>query len=440
MTKGAVHEPDIDKEFPKSKSTQKNIRPTETGGTFASLCIPDFRLLLTGTLFTNAAQWIQQITLNWLIYDLTGSGIMLGTINLVRSFASLGMIPVAGFLIDRLNHRMLMVMTNCFLFVITLVMGLLLLFGYPRIWYLFVFAFLGGLAQAIDQNLRQVAVFDLVPRLLIPNAVAIIQTGWSLMRSFGPGIGGFLILWFGPGGNFLVQAGAYVLIAITIIRIQFPERKWEMRSSPLENILEGIRYVAGGRVTRVFMLTGFVLPLFIIPIFVILPPVYAVDVFGDESGKVLGFLMASVGVGGIFGGVVVASLGRFERRGLMQLASLLLLSLTLIWFALTNALWVALLLLALSGFFEMIFLTTNQTLLQLSIPDKLRGRVTSVVNLNAALAPLGGLIAGIGSDLMGGPKVITIVLAGISAGAAVCIFLGSKTVRDYQLSKAIARV
>lgn len=439
VTKGSDHEPWIDKQCPNSKATKKSTGPAETVGTFASLQISDFRLLLTGTLFSNAAQWIQQITLNWLIYDMTGSGTMLGAINLVRSFASLGMIPVAGFLIDRVNHRVLMVMTNCCLFVMTLVMGLLLLFGYPRIWYLFVFAFLGGLTQAIDQNLRQVVVFDLVPRLLIPNAVAIIQTGWSLMRSFGPGIGGFLILWLGPGGNFLVQAGAYVLIASTIIRIQFPERKWEVRSSPLENILEGIRYVAGGRVTRVFMFTGLVLPIFIIPIFIILPPVYAVDVFGDESGKILGFLMASVGVGGIFGGVVTASLGQLERRGLVQLASLLLLSLTLIWFALSRALWVALLFLALSGFFEMIFLTTNQTLLQLSIPDKLRGRVTSVVNLNAALSPLGGLIAGIGSDLLAGPRIITIVLACISAGAAVSIFFGSKTIRNYQLSKAISQ-
>jgi MFS family permease len=439
MAKLSGGEPDTDKERLNLKTTEKVTGPMASVGTFASLRIPNFRLLLTGTLFSNAAQWIQMITLNWLVYDLTGSGTMLGAINLVRSFASLGMIPVAGILIDRVDRRILMVIANCWLFVITLVLGLLLLFGCSQVWFLFVFSFLGGLAQAIDMNLRQVMVFDLVPRLLTPNALAIIQTGWSLMRSFGPGIGGFLILWFGPGGNFLIQAGAYVLIAITIIQIQFPKRKGEMHSSPLGNILEGIRYVASGRITRTFMLLGLVLPLVIIPIFAILPPVYAVEVFGDKSGKVLGFLMASVGVGGIFGGIVTASLGRVERRGLVQLISLLLLSLTLICFALSKALWLALLLLVLSGFFEMIFLTTNQTLLQLSIPDNLRGRVTSVVNLNSALFPLGGLIAGVGSDLLRGPKLITILLAGISAGVAVCVFLGSKTVRNHRLSEAIDR-
>jgi len=121
----------------------------------------------------------------------------------------------------------------------------------------------------------------------------------------------------------------------------------------------------------------------------------------------------------------------------VQLASLFLTALALIGFAFTTTLWIALLLLAVSGFFEMIFLTTNQTLLQLSIPDSLRGRVTSVINLNAALFPLGGLIAGGGSDLFEGPKIITIILCSIAAGIAVFIFLYSPVVRNYRLSEAI---
>jgi len=406
--------------------------------TFASLRIRNFRLLLVGTTLSNAAQWIQQITMGWLVYDMTGSGTMLGSINLVRSVAALGMIPMAGVLIDRLDRRKLILIENGWLFTITLTLGLLLLFDRANITCLFVYAFLGGMAQTVDMSLRQVLIFDLVPRPLAPNAVALVQTGWSLMRSFGPGIGGMLIMWFGPSGNFFVQASAYALIAFTIMKIQFPARKpGAVQSSPFENIREGIRHIARERVTRTFMMMGFVLPLFIIPVFTILPPIYAVEVFGDESGRVLGFLLASVGVGGIFGGIVTASMGRLERRGLVQLASLFLLSMSLIGFAFSTPLPVALTLLALAGFFEMIFLTTNQTLLQLSIPDSLRGRVTSVVNLNAALSPLGGLAAGVGSDLLGGPKMITIILCGIAAAIAVGVFLGSTTVRNYRLSKAI---
>ena len=411
--------------------------PTEKIGTFASLRIRNFRLLLLGTVLSNAAQWIQSITLSWLVYEITGSGTMLGTINVVRSVATLGLAPLAGVLIDRINRRFLMITANGWLFIISLGLGLTMLSGRVQLMDLFIFTFLGGMSAAVTMSLQQVVIFDLVPRPLAPNAVALIQTGWSLMRSIGPAIGGFLILWFGPEGNFLVQAGAYVLVAISIIWIRFPLQKWSaVRSSAFENIREGIRYVVKERVTRTFMMMGWILPLFIIPVFSALPPIYAKLVF-HGGPEVLGFLLSAVGVGGILGGVAVASLDSLEHRGLLQLGSLLLVSLSLIGFAFTSNLWVALPLLALSGFFEMIFLVTNQTLLQLSIPDSLRGRVTSLINLNAALFPLGSFIAGAGSDLLGGPKPITIILCSIAAGIAVIVFLFSPTVRDYRLSQAI---
>jgi MFS family permease len=403
-----------------------------------SLSIRNFRLLLTGTTLSNAGQWIQQVTLSWLVYDITGSGTILGTINLVRSIASLGMMPMAGILIDRLQRRKLLMLENGFLFTITFTLGILLLLGYSHLWFLFIFAFMGGMVQTVDITLRQVLVFDLVPRSQTPNALALIQTGWSLMRSFGPMLGSFLILWIGAGGNFIVQSSAYVLIVVTIMQIHFPIQKAGIVSgSPLANIKEGLQHVMKTRVTRTFTFMGFILPLFIIPIFTVLPPIYAVEIFGDGSGKILGFLLASVGVGGIIGGVVIASLGNLQRRGILQLAALFMLSLTLIGFAFSRQLWLSLLLLALSGFFEIIFLTTNQTLLQLSIPDDLRGRVTSVVNLNAALSPLGGLMAGAGSDLLGGPKMITIVMAGIGAAIAVLVLIFSPTVRNYRLSEGM---
>jgi predicted MFS family arabinose efflux permease len=439
MPKVSEYDTDAEKEHATPDATDGSSTPVEKIGTFASMRIRNFRFLWVGTTLSSAAYWIQQVALNWLVYDLTGSGTILGTINFIRSVASLGIIPVAGLLIDRLNRRRLLMIENYWLFTVTFTLGLILLLGHPQISYLFAFAFLVAMAQTVDLALRQVLVLDLVPRSHTPNAMALIQTGWGLMRSFGPAVGGFLILWFGPGGNFLVQAGAYALIVITIMQIQFPIRKSDaVRSSPLENIKEGIRHIVKERTTRAFMMMGFVLPLFIIPIFTVLPPIYAVEVFGDESGRVLGFLMASVGVGGIGGGFVTASLGRLERRGLLQIASLFLLSLSLISFAFSTTLLVALLFLALAGFFEMIFLITNQTLLQLSIPDNLRGRVTSVVNLNIALSPLGGLLAGVGSDLLGGPKMITIVMASIAAAIAVFILFCSPTIRNYRLSQAIS--
>jgi MFS family permease len=406
-------------------------------GTFSALRLRDFRLLLLGTTLSNAAQWIQQVTLGWLVYELTGSGTALGTVNLVRAVASIGLTPVAGVTIDRVGRRGLMLATKGWLLLLSLALGLLLLAGRVEVWHLFVFAFLGGVASTFDIPLRQTVTFDLVPRALAPNAVALIQTGWSLMRSVGPALGGYLILLFGPGGNFLIQAAAYGLIALSTLWINFPPRRAATGppSGAFANLGEGIAYVTRQRVTRTFVMMGWVLPLFIIPTFSALPPIYAKDVF-KGGPDTLGFLMSAVGVGGIVGGVFTASLGSFERRGLIQLIALLGTALALIAFALSPSLLIALPVLAVAGAFEMVYLTTNQTLLQLSIPDEMRGRVTSIVSLNMAISPVGAFFAGAGSDLIG-PRAITVVLSSIAALIAVAVFVGSSTVRDYRLSQQL---
>ena len=409
----------------------------DRGGPFGSLRIRNFRFLWIGNILGFAASWIQGIALNWLVYSLTGSGTILGTFNMVRSATTLAMIPATGVLIDRVSHQKLILIKNIWMFVITLGLGIILLMGRSHTSYLFIFTFLVGMISTLDQTLGPIVIFDLVPRANTPNAVALMQTGGAFTRAFCPAIGGFLLLWFAAGGTFLVQAIAYAAIVIIVFQLRFPPQQPQtVKSSALQNIREGIRYLAGAPITRTFMLMGFILSLFTIPVVTILPPIYAVKVFHGGAG-LLGILLASIGVGGIIGGIVTAYLARLERWGLLQLGSIFLLGLSLIAFAFSTAIWMALLLLVAAGMFEAIFLSTNQTLLQLSIPDHLRGRVTSIFSVNAGLGIIGGLLAGIGSDLFGGPKMITIILAGSASGLAVLIFLFSATVRNYRLSQGI---
>ena len=293
---------------------------TGRSGAFGALRLPDFRWFLLGTTLSNAGQWILQVTLSWLVYDLTASGTMLGTLNLVSSIATLGLAPVAGVAIDRFSRRTLLFAANAWLLAISLALGLALLVGQVAIWQLFVFSFLAGVARAVDMPLRQTVVFSLVPRQLAPGAVALVQTGWAVMRSLGPAIGGFLIVWFGPAGNFLLQAGVYALITVTIWRIKLPVKHGSTAQGTAQGRLrEGLHYVVNEPTTRAFLLMGWVLPLLIIPNFAALPPIYAKDVF-NGGPQVLGALLSAVGVGGIAGGLVAAALGQFERRGLLQLA------------------------------------------------------------------------------------------------------------------------
>jgi len=438
MTEELKSASDIKKENLSPDSNAAAIEaPAGKSGAFASLRLPNFRLLLSGSVLSYANQWIQSVVLGWLVYDLTGSGTILGTINLVSSIASLGMLFATGLLVDYYNRRKLMLISSGGFLALTLSLGLVLLTGHANIIYLFVFATIYGSVEILDSTVRQVVVFDLVPRSQTPSAMALIQTGWSVMRVVGPSLGGFLILWLTAGGSFLLMAGVCAVIAITVIYMKLAPRTPEaVRSSPLQNIQEGLSYLFREPVTRIFTLIGIVMPILAVPIFATLPPIYAVHVFHDNSGKVLGFLVAAVGVGGVIGGVVTAYMKRWEHWGWLQMASLFLLSVSLIGFAYTSTLPLDLGILVFAGFFEIIFLTTNMTLIQLSIPDKLRGRVTAAVNLTWILSPIGSLIAGAGADWLG-PKEITIILAGVAAGLVVLVLAFSPTVRNYRLSRSI---
>jgi MFS family permease len=411
-------------------------KPKRGNGTFAALRLPSFAWFIGGTTLSNAAQWVQNVTLSWLVYDLTSSGAMLGTLNLTRSLATIGLAPLAGVAIDRFPRRSLLYATSFWLCAISFGFGLMLLGNPSLVWPLFLFSFLGGVGQAVSMPLRQTVVFSVVPRSLAPNAVALVQTGWALMRSIGPAVGGFLLLWFGPAGNFFVQAAAYILVAVTVMKLTLPYEKLDVEKAKAKgSFREGWTYIVEHPTTRAFLFMSFILPLFIIPNFNALPPIFAKDVFGGGPDT-LGILLSAIGVGGIIGGFVSASLGQLERRGVLQLGSLLLLGFSFIAYAFSTSLWMGFLWMVLAGFFEMIYITTNTTLLQLSIPDAVRGRVTGIMSLRSGLMPVGAFFAGIGADLVG-PQVMTIIL-GITCGLiAVGVFFGSSIVRDYRLSENI---
>ncbi len=354
MANNSNIDPDIKGENPVSAPGVSPSSTTEKSGPFTSLLIPNFRLLFTGSVLAYAIQWIQQVILSWLAYNITGSGTILGTVTLVMAAASLCGLLVVGILVDYFNRRKVMLIETIGTFVVTAALGLVLFTGHTNIVYLFVFSFFVGFIQNIDTTIRRVLVFDIVPRSQTPAAISLTQTGWSLMRVAGPSIAGFLLLWFGAGGSFLVQAGVYALIIMTIIPMKLPDWKREaVWASPLRQIKDGVGYLFKEPVTRVFTLIGIILPILVIPIFSTLPPIYAVKVFGDDSGKVLGFLMASVGVGGIIGGVVTTYMRRLEHWGLIQLASLFLLSIALIAFTFSSYLPVAMALLAVAGFLDL---------------------------------------------------------------------------------------
>ena len=172
-------------------------------GTFSSLRHLNFRYLWFGTLFMSGGQWIQQVTLGWLLYDLTGSSVLLGLLNGLRALPFLIASPIAGVAADRMDRKQLILVTQYVLIMTTLAMGLLVASGVLEVWHLFVFTLVTGVIWAFVDPVRQTLVPALVPRKDLMNAVALNSAAFNLTKVIGPSLGGVLILFSGAAGKFL---------------------------------------------------------------------------------------------------------------------------------------------------------------------------------------------------------------------------------------------
>lgn len=394
-------------------------------GTFYSLQFSSFRFLWIGSFFSSLGQWIQQTTLGWVVYDLTGSGSLLGLINGMRSLPMLVFSPLGGVSADRVNRKALMMFTQVFLMVISFALAIDIAMGKSQIWHLFVFTALTGVAWAFNMPVRQSVIFDLVPRYAFPNAVALNSAAFNSTRILGPTAAGLLIGSIGAHGNFFVQGLAFLGVAVLITLMIIPATTSNARSQSVgRNLKEGLSFVLKDRTTLTLMVMG-LFPVFFAMPYSSLMPIFVKDIYHGGSSA-YGMLLSAAGAGGLLGGLFTASLGNFERRGLLQIAAMAGFGGGIFAFSFVDSLWLGAVLMAVTGFFQLVFMTTNNTLLQMNIPSELRGRITSLVMLDQGLVPLGTLLAGIGADFAGAPLVVMIMgIACVALAGAVALWVPS---------------
>jgi predicted MFS family arabinose efflux permease len=236
---------------------------------------------------------------------------------------------------------------------------------------------------------------DTVPRKDLMNAVALNSAAFQLFRIIGVVLGGQLIAFTGPSTNFMIQGIAYMLMAILILQIHVPQRdtRGSTQESMLENFKGGINYVRSKETTLALILLGMVPALFVMPFINALIPVFNDEVLGNGP-KGLGNLMAMYAAGAMLGTFMLASLQNFQRKGQLLMSAAIASGFTLIVFGYTNWMPMSMFVLFLSGAAHMMYMATNNTLIQLTTPPEFRGRVLSLFFLDHALTPLGSLFAG----------------------------------------------
>jgi predicted MFS family arabinose efflux permease len=275
-----------------------------------------------------------------------------------------------------------------------------------REWHIFAFTLITGVAWSFTEPVRQSMIPSVVPKHDLANAIALNSAGFNLMKVVGPALGGALIAWFGPSGNFFVQSIAYVGVLVMIYLMHIPPTPPEARrSSAMANLKEGFAYVWSTPAVLALMILAYVPRVFAVP-YQTLMPVFQKDVLkiGPEG---LGMLMAAPGVGAVIAVLILASLAnRLRRQGLFLVASIVVLGFFLIVFSQLKSLPLALISLVAAGSFQMFFLASTATMLQLIVPDELRGRVMSLYMLDRGIMPVGALFAGATAHFIGAPLTV----------------------------------
>jgi MFS family permease len=308
------------------------------------------------------------------------------------------------------------------------IMAAIVFTGQLELWHLFAFTFLTGIAWAFNNPVRQSVVMDLIPRHDLMNALALNSAGFNITRIVGPAIGGFMIAHLGGGENFTLQSTFYIGVIAMVAMMTVPalaQRKEIV--SVRQNLNDGFAYVRGHPQLRVQLALAFVPTILAFP-YMALMPIFAEDVLGKGAGG-FGIMSSAVGIGAVIGTLTLATLKNVHNKGRLMLSAVFLLGSTLVLFSLSRSFELSCFILMITGAAQMVYLTSNQTILQLTIDEEMRGRVMGIYMLSQGMMPLGGLLGGGLADATSAPTAVFIMGIGVCV-MAVAFLTFSRELRD----------
>jgi MFS family permease len=381
--------------------------------TFTSLRLHrNYRLFFTGQIVSLVGTWMQNTALAWFVVELTHSPVAVGFLAFCRfvPFSVFGL--ASGVVADRFDNRRLMMTTQAFAMAVSVALAALAFSGHATVWEAYVLAALGGTALVFDAPGRHSLTFQMVGRDELPNAVALNASLFNASRVVGPAAAGVIIAAFGVTFCFALNAVSFlaVLTSLALMRADelVPLDRPKEHSSWLSSIREGLSYARHSpRVRLVLLMTTVVSTVGFN--FHVLVPVLSSETL-QAGPRTFGILSAAFGAGALGGALISAGLGRASWKALV--AGVGGFSLSLLALAPLHTVFACGVLLFVVGVCFTLWTSNSQSMLQLSAPDHLRGRVLSLYLFAfAGLAPLGGLLAGWLSDV-GGTELAFLVAGG----------------------------
>jgi MFS family permease len=401
--------------------------------TFAALSVPNYRLYVGGQATSLVGTWMQMTAQAWLVLSLTHSSTELGVIIALQTLPVLLLAPYGGVIADRVDKRKMMIGLQTAMGVQALILGLLTVTGTVRVWQIGVLAVLLGLNNAFENPSRQSFMLEMVGPDHLRNAVSLNSVMVNVARVLGPAVAGILIATVGEGVCFLVNAASFVAVVASLIAMdQSALRPTEPMPRARGQLREGLRYVRGAPELALPLLMMAVVGCLTYEFQVSLPVMASRGLHVGADG--FGFMTASMGVGAVIGGLMVAARGKTGLRPLVLAASAFGVAMTFATLAPTLA--AELVALAFAGGASISFMASGNSTLQLAAAPEMRGRVMAL-----------WFVAFQGSTPIGGPIVgwIMAVLgarAGLGLGAVTCFAValaGAVAMRRRLAARAASR-
>jgi MFS family permease len=381
-----------------------------------------------GRMISSLGAQMQLVAVGWQVYQLTGSPFSLGVLGLVRAGAAILFSLAGGALADSMDRRRLLLITQPVLMLSALGLALATLSGAVSLPLIYLFVFVSSAAQALDSPARQAIVPVLVPRDHLMNAFSWDIAGSQAASLAGPALGGFAIAQFGVGATYLFYAASYLAIIAALLMIRTRVAPGGRRPG-IDAVLEGLRYVRHHEIALPVMLLDFFAMFF--GSAVALLPVYASDIL-HVGPQGLGWLASAEAIGGAIGATVMIPLGMARKPGIPLILSVVAFGVCSALFGLSRNFWLSMLLLAGTGVADTVSMIMRRTIIQLSVPDELRGRVTSANMFFVQSGPqLGQLESGLVAQVFS--PTFAVVSGGVGAViAAVTIAAKVPAIRHYR--------
>ncbi|HCG30340.1 MAG TPA: MFS transporter, partial [Chloroflexi bacterium] len=385
--------------------------PRFRGEMFASLRHRNYRLYWIGSLIANTGDWMDQIAIGWLMWQLTGSGGYLGIMSFFRAFPILLFTLFGGAMADRMERRRLMQITQTFAMVLALLLAALVWTGTVAVWHVLAIAALRGVMLSVNLPTRQALLSDIVDREHLANAIALNSATMNLTRILGGSLGGILITLVGTGGVFFLNGMSFTILIVTLAMMSIPPMVVRARKNLLASIGEGLSYLRGHEVLRTLVVLALVPMLLGMPYMTLLP-IFADDVLGIGN-EGYGILVAFTGIGALCGALTVAALRDGHHRGRIMLLVMVVFGAMLVLFSQSTIPVLSFALLFGVGLGQTGYMALNTTLLQTHSSDEMRGRVMSIFFLNRGMVPLGTVAAGFASEWIGVQVTVGVMGMGV---------------------------